>query len=212
MHAQHLSDEAIAAFADDVLSGSARQRAVKHTAVCAECNHAVAVQREAVWALRAAPAPSLPTGLVDRLRGLPATTPLTTLPTAIAPDGSAMLSVMGPVDSPVVPHAAGRGFGSGLGAALGAGAMAAFVPEPTTRQSHRLRSVVGAAAALTVVGALAAGSGGQTISGTPSRHTPPAGVVPVDSRTGGPSGADTPGAPAPGAVVFVNTTVHPGRP
>ncbi len=89
---QHLSDEAVAAFADDVLVGHARQRARHHTAVCPECNHAVAVQREAVWALRAAPAPSLPMGLLDRLREVPVTTPIRSVPTHVDEHGMTMFA------------------------------------------------------------------------------------------------------------------------
>jgi hypothetical protein len=95
MKEQHLSDEAIAAFADDVLRGHARERAGRHTARCAECKYAVAVQREAVWALRATPAPSLPNGLLDRLREVPSTTELNTVPSTFAPDGSAMFAAFG---------------------------------------------------------------------------------------------------------------------
>jgi anti-sigma factor RsiW len=94
---QHLSDEAIAAFADGVLRGAARERAARHTHSCAECAHAVAVQREAVWALRAAPAPALPLSLVERLREVPETTPISApaTPTAMGPDGSAMFAAFG---------------------------------------------------------------------------------------------------------------------
>ena len=95
MTTQHLSDEAIAAFADGVLSGHARDRASRHAGKCPECAHAVAVQREAVWALRAAPAPALPLGLMDRLRSVPATTPIQNVPAALAPDGSAMFAAFG---------------------------------------------------------------------------------------------------------------------
>jgi anti-sigma factor RsiW len=95
MTTQHLSDEAIAAFADGVLSGHARERASRHAGKCPECAHAVAVQREAVWALRAAPAPALPLGLMDRLRSVPATTPIQNVPVALAPDGSAMFAAFG---------------------------------------------------------------------------------------------------------------------
>ena len=84
---QHLSDEAVAAFADGALGAGGRERAVKHLGECPECTYAVAVQREAVWALRAAPAPALPLGLMDRLRAVPSTTPLTTLPLALTADG-----------------------------------------------------------------------------------------------------------------------------
>ncbi|MDT4947566.1 MAG: hypothetical protein QOJ37_161, partial [Pseudonocardiales bacterium] len=44
MNPQHLSDEAVAAFADGVLSGHARERATRHAAACPECAHAVKVQ------------------------------------------------------------------------------------------------------------------------------------------------------------------------
>jgi anti-sigma factor RsiW len=91
----HLSDEAIAAFADGVLRGSARERASRHLSSCAECAYAVAVQREAVWALRAAPAPALPTDLIDRLRSVPVNTPIENIPSAIGPDGSAMFPAFG---------------------------------------------------------------------------------------------------------------------
>jgi anti-sigma factor RsiW len=67
---EHLSDEAVAAFADGALADGARARAARHVAECAECAHAVAVQREAVWALRAAPAPALPGDLLERLRAV----------------------------------------------------------------------------------------------------------------------------------------------
>jgi anti-sigma factor RsiW len=101
----HLSDEAVAAFADGVLSGAARERARRHTAGCAECNYAVAVQREAVWALRAAPAPPLPTGLMDRLRAVPAITPIAQVPTHVAEDGTTMFATMaGPAAAFVPPH------------------------------------------------------------------------------------------------------------
>ena len=95
MREQHLSDEAIAAYADGVLARHPRERASRHTGSCAECARAVAMQREAVWALRAAPAPTLPLGLLDRLRDVPATTPIRTVPSAVGPDGSTMFSSFG---------------------------------------------------------------------------------------------------------------------
>ena len=93
----HLSDEAVAAFADGVLRGHARSRAARHVDSCAECREAVRAQREAVLALRQAPPPALPVGLFERLRGLPAVTPAGQ-PSAAAPkDGGAMWSAMAPV-------------------------------------------------------------------------------------------------------------------
>lgn len=106
MGQQHLSDEAIAAFADDVLGGSARERARGHTSVCAECNHAVAEQRAAIWALRSAPAPALPFGLLDRLRDVPATTPIHRVPTVVDERGTTMFATFAAPAALVAP--AGR--------------------------------------------------------------------------------------------------------
>ena len=92
---QHLSDEAIAAFADGMLSSGAQARATKHLAECPECAHCVAEQRAAVWALRAAPAPSLPCGLLDRLRELPSTTALPSSSFTLSPEGSAVFPSYG---------------------------------------------------------------------------------------------------------------------
>ena len=147
MKPQHLSDEAVAAFADGVLAGSARERARRHTADCSECAYAVAVQREAVWALRAAPAPSLPVGLLDRLREVPVTTPLSLLPTSIAPDGSTVL------------------------AAFGSMATAALVPVQAPRHSSRLRPLAATAAAVAVAGVVAVGSAAPATSAAPARPT-----------------------------------------
>ena len=97
MSSQHLSDEAVAAFADGVLNGHARERAARHVNACAECRHAVRVQREAAYALRAAGAPQPPSDLLDRLRTVPLTTPLGAIPTAVDPDGTPMQSVLAPM-------------------------------------------------------------------------------------------------------------------
>ncbi|MDQ1458558.1 MAG: hypothetical protein QOI08_42 [Actinomycetota bacterium] len=145
---QHLSDEAVAAFADGVLAGGARDRAARHTRTCPECAHAVAVQREAVWALRAAPAPALPIGLLDRLRSVPATTPLTAAPDTVDSDGSGMFASFGTMTA------------------------AALVPSaPTTlveARSRRVRPfVLTAAAVVAAAGALVVGSAGQSGAGTP---------------------------------------------
>lgn len=94
----HLSDEAVAAFADGVLRGRARDRAQAHTATCVECAYAVAVQREAIWALRAAPAPEFPVGLFARLCEVPETTVLQSQnpqPEAVDRDGAAIFAAFG---------------------------------------------------------------------------------------------------------------------
>ncbi len=97
---QHLSDEAIAAYADGMLSRVARERAQRHLQCCPDCAHAVAVQREAAFALRAAPAPALPIGLLDRLRAVPVTTPLPTSALALDPSGAAVFPAYGTQPDP----------------------------------------------------------------------------------------------------------------
>jgi anti-sigma factor RsiW len=160
MREQHLSDEAVAAFADDVLSGHARERARRHTAMCPECNHAVAVQREAVWALRAAPAPSLPSGLLDRLRDVPATTPLARIPTHVDENGTTMFAAFG---------------------------AAAFVPptrdatSPRSR-SRRARPLAMAVASVAVVGALAGTAAAD--SGPSAEPAPPPRPAGTDAGVG----------------------------
>lgn len=91
----HLSEDAVAAYADGVLSAAAASRARQHCAECVECADAVRGQRETAMMLRAAQAPALPSGLLDRLAGLPMSTPLPPpsrggLPTVLSADGTAM--------------------------------------------------------------------------------------------------------------------------
>ncbi len=143
MNVQHLSDEAVAAFADGVLGGHARDRAARHVSACAECRAAVQVQREAVFALRAASAPQVPAALFDRLKAVPLTTSLPTLPTAIASDGSTMLATFSPA--------------------------AALVPDESAH-SPRVRPYMTTAAVVMLAGALAAGSVARE-HGTPENGT-----------------------------------------
>ncbi len=160
MRQQHLSDEAIAAFADDVLRGHARERAMRHTATCTECKHAVAGQREAVWALRAAPAPALPSGLLDRLREVPATTPINTVRTTIGPDGSTMFAAFGSFGAAALVRDGNDDEGAG--------------------RARGMRPFVMTAAALAMVSALGAVGANHGTSGripaapapTHSRHLP----------------------------------------
>jgi anti-sigma factor RsiW len=132
MNPQHLSDEAVAAFADGVLTGHARERATRHINGCTECRLAVTEQREAASALRTAAAPPLPSALLDRLRNVPQTTPITSLPTVLDADGTTLLSTFAP--------------------------MAALVPVESPRGGHRLRPFVTTAAIVAMAGALTAGS------------------------------------------------------
>jgi hypothetical protein len=90
----HLSEDAVAAFADGVLSPAAAARAQRHCAACAECSDAVRGQREAAMMLRMAAVPQLPSGLLDRLAGVPMSTtlhpPSSGLPTVLGSDGVPM--------------------------------------------------------------------------------------------------------------------------
>ena len=184
---QHLSDEAVAACADGVLTGLAKTRAERHCAGCAECADAVRGQREAVLALRTAPAPELPGGLLDRLRGLPQVTPIATPPTVVMPDGTPMLSTTG------LP-----------------GTVAAFVPPqrdstPRERTAHRVSPLVtsfaAGAAAVVLVGAVAAGAtSGDPTAGTTERDDAPQRATTVQHRV--PAGGTNMAPPFETADVF----------
>lgn len=96
----HLSEDAVAAFADGVLSAAATARARKHCGECPECADAVRGQRETAMMLRAAKAPALPAGLLDRLSGLPMSAqlppPRSGLPTVLGADGIPMFVAHNP--------------------------------------------------------------------------------------------------------------------
>ena len=72
----HLSEDALAAYVDGILSPAADERAAKHLRSCAECRTAVDVEREAKALLGAAPDPSPPAGLMARLLDVPMTADL----------------------------------------------------------------------------------------------------------------------------------------
>jgi hypothetical protein len=174
---QHLSDEAVAAFADGALSGHAQQRARRHTSECPECAYAVAVQREAAWALRAAPAPALPTGLLDRLREVPSATRLQLPPTALGADGSTLLATFGTLAAPTGVAAVAPTHRAAGGA---------------EQRAHRLRPIVGTAVAVAAAGVLAVGSAAHASgsSDSPSRlpansgagHVQPAVYAPAQTH------------------------------
>lgn len=168
----HLSDEAVAAFADGMLAPSAHGRAERHLAVCPECARAVDEQRAAVSILRAAPAPALPAGLLERLRSVPVTTTLTPQKLALAPDGSAVFPAFGTVDAfarPMAPapsatstitqrHPRRHEFHLPIGR-----------PHPARRTQQV--ALVAVAAAMFTVG-LAASASADTASSSPSRSVP----------------------------------------
>ncbi|HJQ44510.1 MAG TPA: hypothetical protein VJ831_15580 [Jatrophihabitantaceae bacterium] len=167
MTSQHLSDEALAAFADGVLRNAARSRAIRHVNGCPECAHAVAVQREAVWALRAAPAPALPTGLFDRLTALPDTTPLDVAPATIAPDGSAMFATFGSMSVAALAPASSAQSRAGSATLL-----------------RKAGPIALTAAALAAASVVAIGSAAHANRSGPTSRTPNTGVVPANSVPG----------------------------
>jgi hypothetical protein len=160
---QHLSDEAIAAFADGVLVSHARTRAARHTAECPECAYAVAIQREAIWAMRAAPAPALPTGLLDRLRDVPAHTPIQGPPDAMAPDGSGVFAAFGTPAAALAPPTRGQ-------AQLGPDR----TPGRSESRGHVVTPIIATVAAVAAAGALAVGSAAHAVAGktNPQSHRP----------------------------------------
>lgn len=64
---EHLSSEAVAAFADERLPTTARDRALKHLGQCPECMEALQVQRSARYALRHSGPIRMPGTLAERL-------------------------------------------------------------------------------------------------------------------------------------------------
>ncbi len=189
---QHLSDEAVAAFADGVLATPAHNRVLRHIAQCADCAAAISEQREAVSALRAAPAPAMPAGLLERLRAVPVTTPLAPQVMTLAPDGSPVFAAFG------------TGFGTTSGSAFSSDDRPARASAgrhdfhlPITvphlgphfnRRSQQL-ALVAVAAAMITVGATSSASAG-TASPSPVRSAP-SGANPTGSSLGLSSNRDS---------------------
>ncbi|UQX87684.1 hypothetical protein M6D93_15440 [Jatrophihabitans telluris] len=197
----HLSEDAVAAFADGVLSPAATARAERHCAECAECADAVRGQRETAMMLRSAVAPPLPSGLLDRLAGLPMSAPLPPtshgLPTALGPDGTAMYVAHDPSGRLAArqerhdeqngrgggqahsrsPHRSGHSEDeSGSDGHHRPGA-ASFAAHPFLRRGALPVGLIAAAGAVVAAGAL--GSHTSTVYGPTGRTGPAANVVGV---------------------------------
>lgn len=74
--ADHLSFDAVVAFADGELSLAAYQRAAAHVARCTSCAAEVAEQTQARELLRSAFAPKMPGSLFEELRSIPIALPV----------------------------------------------------------------------------------------------------------------------------------------
>jgi anti-sigma factor RsiW len=165
---QHLSDEAVAAFADGYLGAVARTRAARHLAECAECANSVAGQREAARALRSAAAPAPPTGLLDRLRAVPATTPLTPGHGTPAPDGSTVFRAFGTVlVAGFVDPSATKVPGAAVGSAARIHPPKGLLPifSPVRQRTHHLALAI---ATVALVGLTASAAGAAATH--PSTH------------------------------------------
>lgn len=184
---QHLSDEAVAACADGVLGATANARALRHLAVCAECAQAVAAQREAADALRTAPLPALPSGLLDRLRAVPVTTPLPQVDVALDAHGSAVFPAFRPTPPDPRPMAA-----------------ASFVPAAPSSHTVRRHLGLGTFTAAVVVAVGTATAGAAVVS--LRDHTEPAAPAPAPAAPGQiqPAVASHAGISA----TFAGVTVH----
>lgn len=74
----HLSLDAVVAYADGEMSLTAYQRAAAHLVRCGACAADVAEQTAASQYLRGAQMPTMPVGLFDALRSIPGATPTAT--------------------------------------------------------------------------------------------------------------------------------------
>jgi hypothetical protein len=196
----HLSEDAVAAFADGVLSAAAASRAQRHCAECAECADAVRVQREAAMMLRAAQAPSLPSGLLDRLAGLPmsATLPPSRggLPTVLGADGTAMFVAYD-------VHKASEASQSRSGEEP-----EASVQRPARPHHRGALPVAVLASAAAVVAAGAFGGQVSTLAAAADRPAPAGAANVAGSLTGGQSTA----LPAPSPFSGARTLLGTNRP
>ncbi len=83
----HLSFDAVVAFADGEMSLAAYQRAAAHISRCESCAAEVAEQTSARDLLRSACTPRMPGSLFDQLRSIPIALPLDQRPGGPLADG-----------------------------------------------------------------------------------------------------------------------------
>jgi hypothetical protein len=208
----HLSEDAVAAFADGVLSASAAARARRHCAECAECAEAVRAQREAALLLRTAGSPTAPAELMSRLAGLPMSASLPPprggLPTVLGADGVPMFIAHDPRNANRDSRNADR--------------MTAEAGQPRPVPGHGHRRVLLAGGILASAAAVvAAGAIGSNLTSLPKpvEHQPASVQLPVSltsaSQQSGPSTAQPRpvGSTAPQLLPVrsvLATSPHPG--
>jgi hypothetical protein len=154
----HLSEDAVAAFADGVLAPTAASRAARHCAECSECADAVRGQREAALMLRSAATPCLPMGLLDRLAGVPMSAPLpppsSGLPTTLGADGVPVFVTFRPNDTPADTRTELADPGPASGGDEAPGRPAPRQAHPSFRRAALPMGLIASAAAVVAAGTL----------------------------------------------------------
>ncbi|MCU1659259.1 MAG: hypothetical protein JWO57_3915 [Pseudonocardiales bacterium] len=132
----------------------------------------------------------MPSGLLERLRSVPSTTPINVAPTAIGPDGSAMFAAFGTMTAAalVPPRPTERPSRSTEAPSRPADAPS----RPAEVRTHRVRPIVMTAAAVAAAGVVAVGSAAHAAGG-PSGPGQPAPVAPAGfiQQNGGVPAVDT---------------------
>ncbi|MFT7840767.1 zf-HC2 domain-containing protein [Saccharothrix sp. BKS2] len=159
---QHLLPDAVVAFVDGELSASAHGRAAAHLARCPFCAAEAYSQQQASSAVRAAPTPCAPAGLLARLGAIPEQVELPSAPDnlAVTEDGQ-LVTVQRPDrvtfgTGPVLGQS--RPFGTGGGSRLG---------------GRRARHGAGVVVSGLMLGALALVVPGDDPSPSPAQGTTP---------------------------------------
>ncbi|MFI9386114.1 anti-sigma factor family protein [Kutzneria sp. NPDC052558] len=150
---QHLLPDAVVAFVDGELSATAHDRAAAHLARCPFCAAEAATQRHARSAMKAAPAPAAPAGLLATLMSIPQDVDLPSGPDnlAVTEDGQLVtVQRLGKGSEKLRPFGSGPAFGSS--APLGSGAA---VLGSGSRLSRRTKQGAGVVVSGIVLGALA---------------------------------------------------------
>ena len=122
----HLNLDAIVAYADGEMGMVAFQRAASHVERCPQCNAEVTDQIAARAWLRSASAPTIPLGLLDSLKSIPAVVPPTTPAPGLSVDPSTGRAYR-TNDALRSGHGRGRLFRFGAGALVAGIAVGAVV-------------------------------------------------------------------------------------
>ncbi|OLR90112.1 anti-sigma factor family protein [Actinokineospora bangkokensis] len=175
---QHLMPDAVVAFVDGELGRTPHDRATAHLARCPFCAAEVTAQRQARAAVRTAPAPSMPAGLLAALQAIPQEVDLPSAPDNLAvTDDGQLVAVQRPEALPTTPDKVPFGASAPLGSSprLGQG--------PTVlgrKPSRRAAQGAGVVVSGLVLGALALVNTGPSTPPTPAQPQPdiePAGFL-----------------------------------